>query len=159
MDPEPTSTNHMAALEDAIRRTRPAVGEPATLPSLGVDVSAIERYQHLVYEAYVDPRSGKTTGERCWLDTTDLRIRAGVWRIEAGEYTAPVAFRGRERFQILDGYAEVVVNGVVLMQVGPGDVGFVREAATAEWWLSPPFAKFFVLEEGEACERLLGVDR
>lgn len=127
-----------------------------SLPPLGFDVSAVAGYDALTYEAYVDPRSGTITGGLCWLDTADSRVRTGIWRLDTNECAAPVAFLGPERFQVLDGYTEVVVNDVVLMTLGPGDVGVVRESVLTDWWISPPFAKLLVVQEDEECGSLGG---
>jgi uncharacterized cupin superfamily protein len=83
-----------------------------------------------------------------WLSTLDPRIRTGIWRTQACDLARPIEFTGPETFQVWEGSAEVVVDDVVAMAVGPTDVGRVAEHKVAQWWIAAPFIKFFVLGGG-----------
>lgn len=61
----------------------------------------------------------------------------------------PVKFMGYETFQVLDGHAEVVTKGLLMMTLAPADTGHIPSDLVTEWWIVPPFAKLFIIG-GEA---------
>jgi uncharacterized cupin superfamily protein len=114
-------------------------------PLHGVELPS-EPVDELAYEPYV--ADGRVAGEVHWLRTIDSRIRAGIWRIDQCDAGEPVVFAGHETFQVFEGCADVVVDDRLAMSVEPGDVGAIDDGVIAQWWVSAPFVKFFVMGGG-----------
>ena len=119
-----------------------------SLPDLGVDLPSNWRADALSYEPYTECGSGRQVGAVHWFQTVDPRTKAGIWRLDL-ELEEPVRFTGYEAFQILDGYAEVVAERLVMMRLQPGDTGSIPSGLLTEWWIASPLVKLFVLGGGD----------
>jgi uncharacterized cupin superfamily protein len=89
---------------------------------------------------------GEAIGEVHWLRVEsggEGQLFTGLWTCEPREI--PYVFPGDETFQVIEGEVHIEVEGAGSVDLKPGDLVSFTKGQVAQWTITKPFKKFFVV--------------